>query len=105
MGQSRHTAAQEPVRRSGPAGPATAREPDASALVRWRPLGVDEVVLSGEGELGRWQQRNGTRTLPHCIERLYSSGAVANLERVAAGGARTEPHEECIFPTPTSTKS
>ncbi len=54
-------------------------------------------MLSGEGELGRWQQRNATRTLPHCIERLYSSGAVANLERVAAGGARTEPHRGMHF--------
>jgi hypothetical protein len=66
-------------------------------MVRWRPLRVDEVVLSGAGQLGRWQQRNSTRTLPHCIERLYSSGAVANLENVAAGASGTKPHRGMHF--------
>ena len=98
MGQIGNTAAQEAARRSGSAGPAEGPvSPTAGAMVRWRPLGVDEVVLSGGGELGRWQQRNSTRTLPHCIERLYSSGAVANLERVAAGVWGTEPHRGMHF--------
>ena len=98
MGQSGNAAAQEPGRRSGPAalgdGPVS---PTAGAMVRWRPLGADEVVLSGAGELGRWQQRNSARTLPHCIERLYSSGAMANLERVAAGVASPEQHRGLHF--------
>ena len=98
MGQIGNTAAQEPGRHSGPAGPGDGPvSPTAAAMVRWRPLRLGEVVLSDECELGRWQQRNSTRTLPHCIERLYSSGAMANLERVGAGAGGTEPHRGMHF--------
>jgi uncharacterized protein len=48
------------------------------------PLPSDAVAL-GEGELGRWQQRNVQSTLPHVIEELRRAGNLENLETVAAG--------------------
>ncbi len=98
MGQIGNTAAQDPAQRSGPARPGKGPvSPTAMAKILWRPLGLDEVTLSGECDLGRWQQRNSARTLPHCIERLYSSGAIANLEHVANGAGGTEPHRGMHF--------
>jgi uncharacterized protein len=52
-----------------------------------RPLASGAVVL-GDGELGRWQQRNAESTLPHVIEELRRAGNLENLETVASGAAR-----------------
>ncbi|WP_187415109.1 glycoside hydrolase family 127 protein [Nonomuraea sp. PA05] len=60
------------------AGPAT---PGPGAL---HPLGLDHVRLDDGGLLGQWRRRNAGQTLPHCIERLESSGNLGNL-RAAAG--------------------
>src|SRR5579863_10490168 len=98
MGHSSGAFAHEPPILRRPAGTGDGPvSPTASAMVRWRPLRLDEVVLSDTCDLGRWQQRNSTRTLPHCIEHLYSSGAVANLQRAAAGGSGSEPHRGLHF--------
>ncbi|NJC21392.1 hypothetical protein BJ994_000468 [Arthrobacter pigmenti] len=49
-----------------------------------QPLPFDAVVLSPDGVLGAWQQVNAAATLPHCIEHLEKSAALANM-RGAAG--------------------
>lgn len=49
------------------------------------PLGADRVVLH-DGELGRWQQRNRTATVPHSIEQLRLAGNLENLARIADPG-------------------
>ena len=54
-------------------------------------------MLAAGSELGSWQRRNRTQTLPHCIEQLHESGAVRNLERVALGGYSDVPHEGMPF--------
>lgn len=46
-----------------------------------RPLDVRSVTLSG-GFLGDWQTLNRDATIPHCIERLESSGVMDNLRRL-----------------------
>ncbi|SNT47653.1 hypothetical protein SAMN05421812_1076 [Asanoa hainanensis] len=46
-----------------------------------RPLGLDAVRLDPAGLLGRWQLRNATATLPHCVRQLDESGALDNLRR------------------------
>jgi uncharacterized protein len=62
--------------RQGPASP-TGR-----ALAALRPLGLDAVRLDPDGLLGRWQRRNATATLPHCVRQLDESGAMDNVRRV-----------------------
>ncbi|GAA3382134.1 glycoside hydrolase family 127 protein [Cryptosporangium minutisporangium] len=57
------------------AGPAA---PTSGTL---QPLDLTAVTLDPGGLLGAWQQRNSTATLPHCIDRLETSGAVDNLRR------------------------
>jgi hypothetical protein len=54
-------------------------------------------VLAEGYELGDWQWRNSTRTLPHCVEQVRASGAVRNLERLAEGRAGEAPHEGMHF--------
>jgi DUF1680 family protein len=68
------------------AGPAT---PGPGAVATLHPLGLDQVRLDGGGLLGQWRRRNAGQTLPHCLERLESSGNLDNL-RAAAGEAGKE---------------
>lgn len=75
-------------------GPAS---PTGAAMVRLQPLALGEVVLAPGSDLADWQQRNSSKTIPHCIERVISSGAVRNLERVAEGHPGEAPHEGMPF--------
>lgn len=77
--------------RAGPVSPTSA------ATARLQPLGLGEVVLAPVSFLGSWQERNSTRTIPHCISQLHSTGALANLEAVAAGHVRDFPHAGLHF--------
>jgi uncharacterized protein len=81
---------------AGAAGDGPVR-PTRSAIESLHPLGIHEVVLAQGYELGDWQQRNSAETLPHCIERVVSSGAVRNLERVAQGRGGEVAHEGLHF--------
>ncbi len=63
---------------------------------RLSPLGLGEVVLAPGYELGDWQQRNSTKTLPHCVSHVRSS-ALANLRRVAEGRGADVPHRGWHF--------
>lgn len=56
--------------RHGPASPTT------GAL---RPLPLDAVRLDPAALLGGWQERNARATIPHCVGRLETSGALGNL--------------------------
>ncbi len=71
--------------------------PTSAALGRLWPLGVHEVVLEQDGALGEWQARNSRHTLPHCVEQVVASGAVHNMEHVAAGAVGGAPHEGMHF--------
>jgi uncharacterized protein len=46
-----------------------------------RPLDVRAVTLH-DGMLGAWQRLNREATIPHCIERLETSGVLDNLRRL-----------------------
>ena len=72
-------------------------KPTGTAIGRLHPLGLGEIVLAAGHELGDWQRRNSTKTLPHCIDRVVASGAVRNLERVAQGRGGEVPHEGMHF--------
>ncbi|WP_138946491.1 glycoside hydrolase family 127 protein [Plantibacter sp. M259] len=52
------------------------------------PLGARQVRL-GDGELGRWQERNRRATVPHSIEQLRLAGNLDNLARIADPGDGT----------------
>ena len=54
--------------------------PVAQEFSKSFPLPLNNVVLSGQGNLGRWQIDNAKRTIPHLIENLISTGALANLQ-------------------------
>jgi DUF1680 family protein len=69
-----------------PAGAAGPVAPTAAALGALAPLGLGDAQLDPAGLLGSWQVRNAAATLPHCIEQLDRTGALANL-RLAADGA------------------
>ena len=71
--------------------------PTSAALGRLWPLGVREVVLGPAGALGEWQARNSRHTLPHCVDQVVASGAVRNMEHVAAGLVGGAPHEGMHF--------
>jgi hypothetical protein len=71
--------------------------PTRTAWAQLSPLGLGEVTLAEGFELGDWQRRNSTRTIPHCIERVVSSGVVRNLELVAEKRAGEEPHHGLHF--------
>jgi len=47
-----------------------------------RPIGLNEVKLSSEGQLGAWQQQNAHDTVPHLMNNLVSTGALANLQKL-----------------------
>ncbi|GAB2844789.1 glycoside hydrolase family 127 protein [Actinoallomurus bryophytorum] len=63
--------------------------PGPGAVGVLRPLGVGQVRLDPDGLLGQWYRRNATATLPHCVDRLETSGNLGNL-RAAAGEAEQE---------------
>ena len=46
------------------------------------PLALNEVSLSEKGPLGSWQIHNAKTTIPHLIDNLTSTGALANLQDV-----------------------
>lgn len=46
------------------------------------PLALNEVTLSERGNLGGWQIHNAKTTIPHLIDNLISTGALANLQDV-----------------------
>lgn len=71
--------------------------PTPTATASLSPLGLGEVVLAPGHELGDWQERNSTKTLPHCIEQVVATGAVRNLDNVAQGRAGNTPHEGMHF--------
>jgi DUF1680 family protein len=71
--------------------------PTSAALARLWPIGLRDVVLAEGSALGDWQQRNSAKTLTHCIDKVVTSGAVRNLERVAEGGSSQTPHEGMHF--------
>ncbi|HYA45422.1 MAG TPA: beta-L-arabinofuranosidase domain-containing protein, partial [Acidimicrobiales bacterium] len=71
--------------------------PTGTAIGRFRPLGPGALSLAEGHELGDWQRRNTTKTLPHCIEQIVASGAVRNLARVAEGRVGDVPHEGWHF--------
>jgi DUF1680 family protein len=48
-----------------------------------RPLDIRRVRLAG-GFIGDWQRTNREGTIPHCIERLESSGVIDNLRRLVS---------------------
>ena len=47
-----------------------------------QPLALNEVALSEKGDLGRWQIHNAKTTIPHLIDNLISTGALANLQDI-----------------------
>ena len=61
----------------GPASPTT------RAIHALRPLRLTHTHLEPAGLLGRWQVRNESATLPHCLGQLEESGALDNLRRAA----------------------
>ncbi len=71
--------------------------PTSTAISTLRPLGLSEVALSGDCDLGAWQQRNSANTMPHCIEQVLASGALRNLQRVAEGDGGVARHEGLHF--------
>ena len=75
-----------PVDSAGRAAPAGPVDPTPDALAALTPLGLRDVRLDPAGLLGSWQVRNAAATLPHCVERLDSSGALENLRRAGDRG-------------------
>ena len=66
-------------------------QPTPTATTALRPVALDGVTFAADGFLGRWQRRNATGTLPHCVEQLEVSGALDNLRLVTGektGGFR-----------------
>ena len=61
---------------AAPAAPAVPARATA-----WRPLDVRRVRLAG-GMLGEWQRVNRDATIPHCLERLETTGVMDNLRRL-----------------------
>ncbi|WP_432565621.1 glycoside hydrolase family 127 protein [Kineococcus sp. SYSU DK003] len=76
MAQTTHALSTQPVAAPTLAAPAA----PAGSSVR-RPLPLDRVQLAG-GFLGDWQRLNAEATIPHCIERLETSGVLDNLRRL-----------------------
>src|SRR6478735_730902 len=62
----------------------TPATPVVPASGRLRPLGLDEVSITG-GFWARRQAVNGTATLEHIGHRLESEGWIGNFDRAAAG--------------------
>ncbi len=71
--------------------------PTSTALGRFWPLGLRNVVLAEGSVLGDWQLRNSARTLPHCVEQVLASGALRNLQRAAERRHAGALHEGMHF--------
>ncbi|MET8854484.1 beta-L-arabinofuranosidase domain-containing protein [Amycolatopsis sp. NPDC004625] len=56
--------------------------PTSAARSALRPLFLGAVAFAPGSLLGDWQDRNASRTLPHCVEQLDAAGALDNLRRV-----------------------
>ncbi|SEF20503.1 hypothetical protein SAMN05421837_101390 [Amycolatopsis pretoriensis] len=56
--------------------------PTPAATAALRPLFLGAVTFAAGSFLGDWQERNATRSLPHCVEQLDVAGALDNLRRV-----------------------
>ena len=56
--------------------------PTPAATSALRPLFLGAVTFAPDSLLGGWQERNASRTLPHCVEHLDTAGALDNLRRV-----------------------
>ena len=68
--------------------------PVAPSRGRLRPLGLDEVTITG-GEWATRQQVNSDATLAHCQGWMERLGWTANFTRVAAG--ETSDHQGMVF--------
>ncbi|MEV1177272.1 beta-L-arabinofuranosidase domain-containing protein [Nonomuraea sp. NPDC049784] len=60
----------------------------------WRPLGIQDVVITG-GPFARWQQINHEASIPLGLEQMERSGALPNLRR--AGGEGEGPFQGYRF--------
>jgi DUF1680 family protein len=69
-------------------------QPTDGARSTLDPLPLNAVRLRPAGLLGRWQDRNATETLPHCVDQLEADGALANLRRTPGDGT---PHRGMWF--------
>ena len=69
--------------------------PLATERLTLRPLGVDQVVVTG-GFFGEWQRRNREVTTPHALSWLERDGSVDNLRRVG-DHSRPGPHRGMWF--------
>ncbi|MEV4052439.1 beta-L-arabinofuranosidase domain-containing protein [Amycolatopsis sp. NPDC049688] len=56
--------------------------PTSAARSALRPLFLGAVAFAPGSLFGDWQERNASRTLPHCVEQLDAAGALDNLRRV-----------------------
>lgn len=63
--------------------------PRTDAHLAVRPLGIDQVRLTG-GFWGQWQDRNREVTTPHALTWLERDGAMDNLRRLGAGDGAPE---------------
>jgi uncharacterized protein len=73
---------------SVPASPAPVRGPVSpleTGHISLRPLGLDQVVLTG-GDWRNWQVANRQVTTPHALHWLAADGSVDNLRLVGPGG-------------------
>lgn len=55
---------------------------DSAKGAKARPIGLNEITLSTDGQLGAWQKQNAQDTVPHLIDNLISTGALANLQNL-----------------------
>ncbi|PHP52846.1 hypothetical protein BW737_007000 [Actinomyces ruminis] len=79
-----------PVCRCAPAAPGVHARPAGRT-----PLGLERIRIAPESLLGRWQERNASRTIPHCIEQLEVSGVMDNFRRVI--GESDAPYRGFVF--------
>ncbi|MEV4009858.1 beta-L-arabinofuranosidase domain-containing protein [Nonomuraea angiospora] len=62
-------------------GPAVPRRP-----ARLGPLPLSAVRLDSMSLLGSWQELNAAATIPHCVDNVERTGAIANFRRLAEAG-------------------
>jgi DUF1680 family protein len=46
------------------------------------PVALNDVKISEDARLGKWQQLNSSRTISHLIDNLISTGAIQNIEKI-----------------------
>ncbi|SEJ11069.1 glycoside hydrolase family 127 protein [Demequina mangrovi] len=64
--------------------------PTDRALAAQHPVPAGRARLASTDELGAWQERCASVTVPHVLEQLEASGVLPNLRRVADG--ETQPY-------------